>query len=447
MGIDDKTIESWQRLEEAMSGVNRVYGPTIKQLQDGAAAESRLAKERIALLGPAATFDEQRDVKLKELLSSLRDNTLSENNYNRAVAATNLEFTSQALSSRISMLGELATVSEVAKQKELEIQQANTRGAGIDSTRAASVKALAVSKKYESDLSTLSGLGAASPADIEAQRQRELNAVTQAYTLTADQQAAALTALTRKYRDLADNTEIAGSKLQDLKRFELDASNTSKQLDQLTAGAMNSLVTGLADITTGAKTAKQGFADLGNQVIRSIEEMIIRMTVAMPIARALQVALSPLLPTAGSVSGMPNLLPSGVGTIGMHHAGGIVGSESTSMRLLDLALFGHARRFHAGGIAGDEVPIIARSGEGVFTPGQMQALGRGMGNNVQIHMHHDGTTADVKQSTDANGQMRLDIMVKSLVDDRMTAAASDRGHPFTKRLSRTLGVNPAGSIG
>lgn len=63
-------------------------------------------------------------------------------------------------------------------------------------------------------------------------------------------------------------------------------------------------------------------------------------------------------------------------TVGFH-TGGIIGAEPTFQRNVGSAYFDDAPRFHGGGIAGDEVPIIARKGEGVFTEGQMKALGGG----------------------------------------------------------------------
>jgi hypothetical protein len=56
------------------------------------------------------------------------------------------------------------------------------------------------------------------------------------------------------------------------------------------------------------------------------------------------------------------------------HDGGMVGTDATFTRYVHPAHFNDAPRFHEGGITGDEVPIIAKAGEGVFTPGQMKAL-------------------------------------------------------------------------
>lgn len=57
------------------------------------------------------------------------------------------------------------------------------------------------------------------------------------------------------------------------------------------------------------------------------------------------------------------------------HTGGIVGSESPMTRNVNHAIFNGAPKYHTGGLAGDEMPAILRKGEGVFTEGQMRALG------------------------------------------------------------------------
>lgn len=55
------------------------------------------------------------------------------------------------------------------------------------------------------------------------------------------------------------------------------------------------------------------------------------------------------------------------------HTGGIVGGPLASKRAHP-GVFAGALRFHTGGIVGDEVPIIAKRKEGVFTQEQMAAL-------------------------------------------------------------------------
>ena len=45
------------------------------------------------------------------------------------------------------------------------------------------------------------------------------------------------------------------------------------------------------------------------------------------------------------------------------------------MRAVPASLFANAPRLHTSGIASDEIPTILQRGEGVFTVGQMEALG------------------------------------------------------------------------
>src|SRR3990167_2806840 len=64
------------------------------------------------------------------------------------------------------------------------------------------------------------------------------------------------------------------------------------------------------------------------------------------------------------------------------HGGGIVGSLSSG-RMVNAGIFSHADRYHGGGIVGDEEPIIARKKEGIFTEGQMKAMGK-KENNIDM---------------------------------------------------------------
>lgn len=68
------------------------------------------------------------------------------------------------------------------------------------------------------------------------------------------------------------------------------------------------------------------------------------------------------------------------------HDGGVVGGKPSFSRRVNSSVWRGAPRFHTGGIAGDEVPIIAKRGEGVFTPEQMRALGGRGARNVTINM-------------------------------------------------------------
>jgi hypothetical protein len=141
---------------------------------------------------------------------------------------------------------------------------------------------------------------------------------------------------------------------------------------------------------------------MGLAIVKAIDEMIIKLLIVQPLMRSLQgvgggllgsVGLGSTVTSTGAISGA--IGPTSIGgapLVGLH-GGGIVGSEATFSRYVHPAYFDDAPRFHSGGIAGDEVPIIAKRGEGVFTQGQMSALGTKAG-DTHITYQIDASGAD-----------------------------------------------------
>ena len=81
------------------------------------------------------------------------------------------------------------------------------------------------------------------------------------------------------------------------------------------------------------------------------------------------------------------------------HTGGIVGQLHTR-HAVNADVFNGAPRFHRGGIAAGEVPVVAKVGEGIFTPEQMAALSPA-NDQPTIVIDQSGWTfgSDVNQST------------------------------------------------
>ncbi|WP_313644464.1 tape measure protein [Stenotrophomonas sp.] len=107
----------------------------------------------------------------------------------------------------------------------------------------------------------------------------------------------------------------------------------------------------LADLTTGAKSFKAAFADMVKSFVAGVARMI-----AQEIAlRAVKTALS--------------AWGGGGASAGVAHSGGVAGRIAVK-RSVNPLLFGHAPRYHSGGIAGlkpDEVPAILQIGERVLS--------------------------------------------------------------------------------
>ena len=215
------------------------------------------------------------------------------------------------------------------------------------------------------------------------------------------------------------------------------------------------LTSGLTDIVSGTKSVSSAFQSMESAIVKAIENMIIKITIVEPLMRSLQSAATGLglgSGGIGSLLGGAGVTYGAAGTAGSNlygpvapsiglHAGGIVGSEATFARYIHPAYFDDAPRFHTGGIAGDEVPIIAKRGEGVFTPGQMAALGGGSGSSqppvVNVH-NNTGQAADASARIGPNGSLEvtLDKAIDASVGKSLSSGTGMRV------LNNQYGVKP-----
>jgi hypothetical protein len=125
-----------------------------------------------------------------------------------------------------------------------------------------------------------------------------------------------------------------------------------------------------------------------------------------------------------------------------------VGAEPTFSRAVSPMVFAGAPRFHTGGIAGDEVPIIAKRGEGVFTPGQMRALGGASGGApimLNLKVVNNGQATQVStQTRQTSGGFDLDVILDAVDDgmaDRVSAGQGQFVRAFEGRYLMKPGVN------
>jgi hypothetical protein len=168
-----------------------------------------------------------------------------------------------------------------------------------------------------------------------------------------------------------------------------------------------------ADFVMGGKAS---FSDLINSMLRDILRLQAKQTFD-PITRGAGDWLSKLFnPSAGGAGSM-----SGNGSVQGNanyiwdlHSGGIAGAgEGSGQHLRNLALFAGAPKYHGGGLAGDEMPAVLKRGEGVFTPGQMKALGGG-GANVVVNVINQ-TSAPVSAQTQGRPKFDGESWVVSVV--------------------------------
>lgn len=274
---------------------------------------------------------------------------------------------------RIQTLGPLASVIELVKIKTLELNEADRKRLGITQEQRVALEALARIQAENQRTQERTQVGLAREAELRRQVANDLESLTRRGLLNpndAREWGDAQVYAAKKLEQLRNQAELARAPLEGLKRLEQETGSLRVQLDQFGTTSINALGSSLLDLATGAKTAKEAFRDFGMAVVRAILDMIIKMTILMPIAMAMQTILSAFLPTGMA---MPTTGLDGLPAL--RHGGGIVGEAGGGFRRVNMANFYGASRYHTGGIVGDEVPIIARRGEGVFTQAQMQAMG------------------------------------------------------------------------
>ncbi len=152
---------------------------------------------------------------------------------------------------------------------------------------------------------------------------------------------------------------------------------------------------------------------------------------------------------ATTSSGTPMIgdFPISSGSTMLAHTGGVIGRDAFPTRRVDPRVFDEAFRYHRGGIVGSEMPIVARSGEGVFTPGQMRGLAPISAArptvNVVVNVRNTapGTRASADMRREPGGDLTLDIMIEKI--EGGMARNIGRGQGMAPTLERRYGLNPA----
>lgn len=198
-----------------------------------------------------------------------------------------------------------------------------------------------------------------------------------------------------------------------------DTDNLAMQTENLVKNSFQNMEDTLVDFVTSGKL---NMADFVNSVISDMMRMALQYAV-----------LKPLLGASMGFLGIP-----------MAHGGGIIGKDTLSGKAVNPAVFSTAPRFHSGGLVGDEVPIIAKRGEGVFTKGQMEALG-GVSQTprvtVNVFNNTDGTKARAEMSKDSEGNLSLNIIVEQ-IEASLTRNIT-RGEGIAPVLEQRYALNPA----
>jgi lambda family phage tail tape measure protein len=235
-----------------------------------------------------------------------------------------------------------------------------------------------------------------------------------------------------------------------LRSYIDDATHAAKRAQQVTVNAFRSMEDAL---TRFVMTGKLDFKSLADSIIADLVRIQIQRAITLPLANWAAGLLTPTLSPAATSD-----FPLGSGDlvdINAHvaHTGGVLGSDSLPGRQVSAAHFARARRFHTGGLVAGEVPIIAREGEAVFTPGQLRALGGVTGGaagrpavNVQVNVINraPGIQTRVEEQQQADGSTRLDVIVEKI--EAYLSRSIAIGSGLAPTLERRYGLNPAAGV-
>jgi lambda family phage tail tape measure protein len=221
---------------------------------------------------------------------------------------------------------------------------------------------------------------------------------------------------------LESNKDMVSGMQRGLMKMQRDFDDFAGSAERGVVRAFQSMEDSLVSFVT---TGKFGIGDLVNTILAELARLAVRQAVVAPLMNA----FSGILGTAaGSLFGSSQVsyLPGGgypvtpVERVPLNHAGGIVGAgnEASGFRDLTPGTFRNAARYHTGGIAGHEVPTVLTRGEGVFTPGQMAALGAGLGGaKVSVTVVNNAPNAEVKtrEVSDGRGGVNIELMIEEVV--------------------------------
>ena len=345
---------------------------------------------------------------------------------------------------QISLLGDLATVDDQVKQKELELAAAYLRsGISVGKYRDAVLNAV----RAQAEMSRVQQQASIGVFNLDAANKAAADTLQMWIDKklldpnNAQQMAAATEMLAKNTRQLADAAKVAATPFEGLQRTINDMSNSNGLLDSAAVTSLNSVSTALVDMGTGATSAADGFKNMSSSIIRAIADMVIKMTIILPLARSLQGILGGLGGMGGG--GILGSLFGGGGATGalaaIHHSGGVAGGGNV-MRSVMPEIFIGAPRYHNGGIAGlapDEVPAILQRGERITPRGASNDNSSG----PTINIINQSSGQVERGGTRKNADGSVDIIIRDAVRNVMADDASKNGPISQGMTARMRGFN------
>lgn len=171
-------------------------------------------------------------------------------------------------------------------------------------------------------------------------------------------------------------------------------------------------------------------SDITRSVVSDMATEFLKLAALNPLKNAM---FGTNYSTLGDAGGFIGSLFSGT-----YHTGGVVGDARRDTRLVPSSIFDGAAKRHNGGLAADEVPIIAKRREEVLTeddPRHIFNLGKGGRGRSNVTVTNNvyaapGTKTTTKTSDDGQGNITLDTFVEMVEDKMSSRGRSGKGQLF-----------------
>ena len=328
---------------------------------------TELEKQIMDLKKQEAQIDVEAELKNRELSKKREDTSrkileieletalVAQTSGNDFIDSTNTSLALKAQALRLE--AELKSLSktrseDVLKAGEIEIQQAQIKKQIVE-------EEIRMRERARSFADSLPTVGAANKKYDDQVANIE-DAAARGFINPEDKKAAIAQAAQQRTEDIraAMNERIKAGDASMVESFkagvdEMVASwgNAQQQMAAATQTVGNSIkdnLTGsIMDFMNGTKSGGEAFESFANSVVQDIIRIMVQQMIAIPVAQALMGAMGA---TGFAMGGAM-----GGGAAGTGHSGGLVG------------LMPGLRRFHSGGLVGDEVPVIAKAGERVMS--------------------------------------------------------------------------------
>jgi len=336
---------------------------------------------------------------------------------------------------RLGLLSPLATAQDVVRAKQLEINAAALNNVNISKQQADALKLVTLAQFEMNRVNQQAQIGVFNLDAANKAAQDTLKAwVAQKLLDPANEQqmAAARTMLAKSTEQLADAAKVASAPLEGLQRLINEGSNLRGVLDQGVVSGLNSVENALVDITSGTVTAADGFKNLSQSVIRSIEQMIIKMTIITPMAKALQAALGAFGIGGGSINlggpGGPVPFANALGNVFPANDNGI--SRFSSQVVSKPTMFAFANGVGLMGEAGAEAIMPLQRGP----DGKLGVRAAGGGGMPVINIINQ-TSGQVEQGgVKQNADGSIDVVIRNAVTGVLVDDAAKNG-PISKAFA------------